>query len=516
VEMPLHKARELMAQYRQTMPINLPIPEVDLEPPEPPNVLVDAATIGGPTDPRQKKLVMHVLVKDLNKIATRLKKEPPKSGIFGQKAPMGLYAIFDGQSCAGDVGPFAADFCARNFHMKLLDRLAMLPQAIIPDEPSIDAALKASFEDLDHELLRNQPDIKDGCGAAVCLLIGEHVFTACLGRCNAVLCAIEDGVVGSLLLGGGPGQINQDSARLTAASAASTESGGLRVRHSSGMLSSVSRSFGDRAWKNTANGGDDVEQPLISCIPEVQRIRLRGSDVHPYLLLTASPVATGISVQDFIQVIVDFKAQPRAACGEIVQRAMDSRVGSAALAQCTAVQICFLPPRTGSEEKRAGPGAAGPAPQPPSKKAKTLAPGGGTQSVRLRHILLRYQDGMQTTERNTKEKRITRTRQEAEGILRRVISEFSKELKSMKKAPKDATELVTLTTKKWMELCKEHSECETARKGGQTCGDMGWITPEDRIAMGGSFKEVVDVLSPGQLSDIAASADGLHLIQRIA
>jgi len=101
-------------------------------------------------------------------------------------------------------------------------------------------------------------------------------------------------------------------------------------------------------------------------------------------------------------------------------------------------------------------------------------------------------------------------------VLRRAINELRKELRACKKAPKDATELVNMTSKKFTELCREHSECETARKGGSTCGDLGWLTPEERGMMGASFKEVVDVLLPGQFSDIAVSEQGLHLVQRIA
>merc|ERR1712083_1231740 len=118
-------------------------------------------------------------------------------------------------------------------------------------------------------------------------------------------------------------------------------------------------------------------------------------------------------------------------------------------------------------------------------------------SVRLRHIMLKTQDLPPPALANPKEKKSSRTRQEAEAALRKIISEFRKEVRALKKPPKDATELVNVTTKKFVELCKEHSECETAKKGGNTCGDMGWVTPEDRASMGGSFKEVVDVLSPG-------------------
>lgn len=518
VEMPLQKARELMAQYRQAMPINLPIPEVDKEPPDAPNVLVDAVSLGGPVDGKQKPLVRHVLVKDLNKIGTRLKLEHPKTGIFGNKAPMGLYALFDGQSCAGDPGPLAAEFCARNFHLKLLERLSRLPP-LPADEASVEASLRGTFEDLDRELLANQLDVKDGCGAAVALLVGDHLFTATLGRCSAVLCQMGEGSNSTAVpLGGGPRQLHADVPRLRSAGGKVVEKGtGLRVQHPSGALSQVSRSLGDRMWKSTEGHG--ARFPLVVCAPEVRGVPLRGVDDCPFLLLVASSVSAALGPQELVDVAAEFQTQPRAACGEVATRALEVRAGAAALGQCTAVQVCFLPPKPGAEEKKKG--ATRPEPSPPAKKAKfTAAPGGGTQSVRLRHILVKYSDGQQqSNEKDAKgsgKKIATRTRQEAEAILRRAINELRKDLRACKKAPKDATELVNVTSKKFTELCKELSECETARKGGSTCGDMGWVTPEERNLIGGGFKEVVDVLVPGQFSDIAVSDQGLHLVQRIA
>mmetsp|Transcript_46469 Transcript_46469/g.101079 ORF Transcript_46469/g.101079 Transcript_46469/m.101079 type:complete len:522 (+) Transcript_46469:171-1736(+) len=517
VEMPLHKARELMAQYRSTMPINLPTPEVDNEPPEAPNVLVDAVSMGGPSDGRQKPFVRHVLVKDLNKIGTRMKLEHPKNGIFGGKAPMGLYALFDGQSCAGTPGPMAAEFCARNFHTKLLERLSRLPPTPT-DEAAIEACLRGSFEDLDRELLTNQPEVNDGCGAAVALYIGDRVFVAVLGRCRAVLGeAAEGNSFTPLALGPGQGAIVGDARRLRLAGGSVVGDGSAaRLQHPSGSLSAVSRSLGDRSWKGAKGGG--VGLPLVICMPEVQTVQLRGSEEHPFLLLAASTVAGALSPKELVQVASDFPVQPRAACGEIVARAIEAHAGASALAQCTALELCFLRPRAGTEDKRRAPGTAGPEPPPAAKKARLLAaPGGGTQSVRLRHILLKYQDGpLAPKDADAKGKKALRSRQEAEALLRRVINELRKDLRAAKKAPKDATELVNVTSKRFGELCREHSECETARKGGSMCGDIGWVTPEDRVKMGAGFKEVVDVLLPGQFSDIAVSESGLHLVQRVA
>jgi len=505
VEMPLHKARELMAPYRDAMPINQPLPQIDTEPPEPPNVLVDAVSLGGPSDAKQKPLTRHVFVKDLNKIGTRLKFEHPKTGVFDNKAPMGLYALFDGQSCAGEPGPMAAEFCARNFHMKLLKRLSDLPADFV-DEAAIQTALLGTFEDLDQELLAQQ-DVTDGCGAAVALLIGERLFTAVLGQCSAIMCvASGPAKFTPVKLGGRQGIMENDVMRIRFAGGAVHGEGDFaRLRHPTGAESSVSRSLGDRHWKDVQLTGS--KSPLIMSLPDVQCVALKGSDEHPFLLLTSSSVASAVLPQELVALGGEFEQQPRAACGEIVTRALPARAGAA---QCTAVEVSFLPPRTSGDNKKRAPGTAGP--EPPAKKAKVMnSRGGTTLSMRLRHILVRYQDGPQKDV-----KKGVRSRQDAEAMLRQALRDLRADLKAIKKTPKDAMELVAVTTKKFAELCKRISECETAKKGGTMCGDLGWLTPEDLARFGGSFKEVVDVLMPGQFSDIAATEQGLHLVQRVA
>jgi hypothetical protein len=511
IEMPLHKARELMAPYRNAMPINNPLPEIDNEPPEAPNVLVDAVSLGGPSDPKQKPLVRHVLVKDLNKIGTRMKFEHPKTGVFGNKAPMGLYALFDGQSCAGEPGPMAAEFCARNYHLKLLKRLAELTDETA-DDTSVQAALVGSFEDLDQELLANQPEVKDGCGAAVALLIGTKLFTAVLGQCSAMVGSVsEPGKILPINMGGRQGVWNGDFMRIRfAGGVIFGENNVARIRHPSGAESSVSRSLGDRFWKDPQAGG--LKSPLVLCLPDVQVLALNHPE-HPFLLMSASTVAAALTPQELIEIGGEYPSQPRASCGEIATRSLAARAGAA---QCTALEVSFLPVRDrGGDSKKRAPGTAGPEPVPtyPAKKAKVMyAPGGSTASMRLRHIMLRYQDGPQKDS-----KKPTRTRHEAEAILRKALGDLRADLKAQKKTPKDAMELVEVTSKKFAEICRRLSECETARKGGTTCGDLGWLTPEElNGSMGAGFKEVVDVLMPGQFSDIAVTESGLHLVQRVA
>jgi len=509
VELSLHKARELMAPYRNAMPINNPLPAIHSEPPDPPNVLVDAVSLGGPTDARQKPLVRHVLVKDLWKIGKRMKYELPIDGVFANRASLGLYAIFDGQSCAGDPGPMAAEFCARNFHLKLLKRLADLPSDSPPDEPAIQAVLAGTFDDLDAELMANQ-EVQDGCGAAVALLIGDIVFTAALGQCAIVLGAQFDGQQGMkpIRLGGRQGVVEGDIMRIRyAGGVVFGDQGVVRIRHPmTSQESGVSRALGNRSWKDTQAG---LKTQIVLAAPDMYSTLLRGPDEHPFLLLTASTVAACITPQEAVTIGAEFLKQPRATCGEIATRAAAARAGAA---QCTAVEICFLPKR----EKRPAGGVAGANAGPAAKKAKiSNAPGGGTQSVRLRHILLKFvPDGAPAPKDGKKPG--GRTRQEAEATLRKALSDLRAELRTQKKAPKDALELVANTTKKWSELCKTLSECDTSKKGGAMCGDLGWLSPEELTNFGGSLKEVVDTLLPGQFSDIASTDSGLHLVQRVA
>jgi len=491
VEMPLHKARELMAQFRSAMPMNLPIIEEDKEPPDSPNVLVDAVSLGGPSDGKQKPLVRHVIVKDLNKIGTRLKLEHPKTGVFSNKAPMGLYALFDGQSCDETPGPMAAEFCARNFHTKLLERLSNLPPAS-PDPGSVGAALRGTFEDLDRELIVNHTEVQDSCGAAVALLIGESVFIAVVGRCRTVLCEANAG------------------AEEFSPVAFSGNFGQMQGR---GVAAPVTQSLGDRLRKQAK--GSSLGLPFVICAPVVQHVSLKGCDEHPFLLLTTSTVAAAMSPQELVSLAAEYPMQPRAACGEVASSAAEARAG---VAQCTAVEVCFLPHRPSGDDKAKASGTAGPEP-PPAKKAK-LGSAGSTQSVRLRHILLKFVDGPPPAPANSADakagKKIVRSRQEAETVLRGVIKDLRKDLATCKKTPKDATKLINATSKTFTDLCRQLSECETARKGGSMCGDLGWISPEGLLMMGAGFKEVVEVLQPGQLSDIVLSEQGLHMVQRIA
>lgn len=503
IEMPLERARELSASFR-AQSLNVAQATEEERPPPSPNVIVDAVSVGGPGDGKSKPLCRHVIIKDFYKIGTRLGYRLPRGGVFANRASVGLCSLFDGQSSAGQPGPSAADFCARNFHTKLLEMLRELPDTAEPN--AVVGALKSALEDLDTDMILNHPEISDGCGAAVALLIGNNVFTAVIGRCNAVICGVQGlpDSTWSFSENDSKATLAQDVSRLRKVAPKMLVEDGttVKVAHPAGGVSDVTRSLGDRVWKESSS----VEHPLIVSSPEVRFHTLLDTEQNPFFLLVASSVTLGFGPQELIDVSKQFPLQPRAACGQIAMQAL-----GASATQCTVVQLSFLP-----TDQR---GSAASGQPPPAKKAKVpgVAGAAGIESMRLRHILVKCNEiNPAAKDASSKQQKPSRTRQEAETVLRKAILDLRKEMQSFKKTPKDATELVGMMTKKFCEICKEISECETARKGGNLCGELGWLNPEERGFHGPGFKEAVDILTPGQLSDIAASTYGLHVVQRVA
>jgi len=502
-----------------------------------PNVLVEAVSLGGPPG---KPFARHVLVKCLRKVADRSRIELPSTGLFHNQAPMGLFALFDGQSCAGEPGPGAADYAARNFHKKVLDNLASLPPGFT-NEKFVKAALVKSFEDLDADLLKSQPEVQDGCGAAVLLLVGEHLFTAVLGACDALLCeAQEGGSAGSSGSGGSnlalqPVSLGRNQGRCSIPDerARLVRNGGVVVGEgtetqavgAAGGRSSVSRSLGDPSWKQP--GGT-----VLTCIPEIQSVKLGWAEQHICILLATKPLLDAVNSHEMAGIAAEFVAQPRAACGEIVTTAADKAADSS---QCTAVEVWLLPGGPGgegfsvaSEEGRdvAGGSAnaantARAASEAPKKKAKqnpSTLPGSDMKSARLRHILVKFQDAQRPAVVDANGKKVTRSRHDAEALMRRLLRELREQLYTDGGvgASSKRNSLPMLKSETFQRLCKEHSECPTSQKGGGMCGDLGWVSPDAQAKLGRDFQSAVSVLRPGNWSDIVASSDGLHIIQRIA
>jgi len=473
-----------------------------------PLVLVDAVSLGNVEDGRKKPLVRHVLVKDLRKVAARSKVTLPASGLLEDRAPMSLFALFDGQSCAGETGPLAAEYCANQVLGKLLRNISALPPGYV-NETFIKATLLKTFEDLDKEILTGQPAIHDGCGAAMVLTVGERLFTSVAGKCNVVL--VEAGPPGSRGdaafvandMGSNQGLQNADDRKWVEDNGGSVVQGAdgrFFIQSPLGVVSSVSRALGDRAWKGPS-GGVPGSTKLVRFNPDNRVMELSWAEKHLAILLASAPVATAVTANEMTQLAMEFKNKPRAVAGEIAAKALEAP-NATGLEQCTSVAIYFLPPQ--KEE----------APVQPFKKQRldeTLS------KVRVRHILVKHRDCGQPFD-PVRSRPVMRSRGEAETILRRALRELTTEAKTIKlPTDKSKAQAVALQpTPRYLALCKEMSECTTAQKGGGMCGDLGWLGQEQLRAFGPSFGEMAKALGVGQWSDLASSDHGIHLLQRIA
>merc|ERR1719401_384081 len=208
--------------------------------------------------------------------------------------------------------------------------------------------------------------------------------------------------------------------------------------------------------------------------------------------------------------MMDFQMQPRAACGDVLATLAEETRNSAVPQQYVLAQVCFLPEKARNQAVDKKKEEA----QPASKKPKT-GPKEGMKSIRLRHIMLRTQDSVVSKQPATAAAKAkpSRTRQEAEVELRGILKDLKQDLKQATKAPKTVNDLVVFSGKRFGELCRRHSDCSTAKKGGAMCGDLGWMSSEDLSQLGGNFREKCDPLRPGQWSDICGSDQGVHLVQ---
>lgn len=469
-------------------------------------VLVDAVSLGRAEGIGEKPLVRHMIVKDLRKVAARSKVNLPAGGLFENRAPVFLFAVFDGQSCADQPGPLAAEFCAKQVITKLLRNLSALPPGY-ENATFVKATLTKSFEDLDKDILRGQPGINDGCGAAVALVVGEKLFSAVIGKCDVVLCEA-----------GGPPQrvryqpislgANQGRCNIAEESKWLTEQGGVvyqaeggvtLVSNPAGSSAAVSRSLGDRAWKGT-DGGVAGSLKLLRGNPETQVTDISWAERHQFMILSSAPVCDVVSIDDCICIGTEFSGKPRAASGEIATRAASLQGPNA---QCTTVVVYFQPKDSAK---------AAPEQLPPVKKARKEA-----ESLRLRHIVVKHRDCGQPFD-PVRNRPVVRSREDAEQMLREALRELLLEAKTARlSGDVSKAKLAALQpTPKYTQFCKDLSECTTAQKGGGMMGDLGWLSQEQLARFGPSFTETAKSLGVGQWSDLAASEHGVHVLQRIA
>lgn len=429
----------------------------------------------------------------------------PTGGLFENKAPLQLFALFDGQSSA-EMGPAAAECCAKTLLPKLLRNMSVIP-AGYENMTFIKACLKKAFEDLDKEVLRNQRSIRDGCGGAVALLVGEKLFTAVCGQCDLILVEAgsrkgnrqEPSVPQSMGCNQGNWGLAEDQKFLkdNGGMVFPGQDGKLLTSNASGAITSVSRSIGDRAWKGSM-GGLPGSLKFMRSVPETRATVISWGEKHQGLVLTSCPVGKAVPSSEAALVAAEYSEKPRAASGEIASKA--AAAPQNANGQCTALVVHFVP----KDDKAIK--------EPAAKKAKREA-----ESVRLRHIVVRHQECGQPFDpvRNVV---IARTPMEAETMLRRALRELVQEARTIKlPAGKKASMAALQPTARFTALCKELSECVTAQKGGGMMGDLGWLQPDQlQKQYGPAFAESAKNLQPGQWSDLCSSEIGIHIFQRIA
>jgi len=107
--------------------------------------------------------------------------------------------------------------------------------------------------------------------------------------------------------------------------------------------------------------------------------------------------------------------------------------------------------------------------------------------VRASHLLVKHSGSRNPS--SWKEKNITRSKQEAIEILRGYQSQING------------------SPEKFAELATEHSDCNSARKGG----DLGVFGPGQ---MQKPFEDATFALKIGEISDVVDTDSGVHLIIR--
>lgn len=157
---------------------------------------------------------------------------------------------------------------------------------------------------------------------------------------------------------------------------------------------------------------------------------------------------------------------------------------------------------------------------PPTKRPKITITSGATnvatcnakgEQVRVRHILLRYAVATKVID-PVRRKQVRRSLEEAEAEMLEVLAGLEVE-----------------GTTCFPRICREVSECQSALKGGELAGDLGWLDrtngtniQQDRtksvvrpqVPMG--VLKAAFELGVGEVHDLVTSDLGVHLLQRTA
>ncbi|CAE7860642.1 PIN1, partial [Symbiodinium microadriaticum] len=154
----------------------------------------------------------------------------------------------------------------------------------------------------------------------------------------------------------------------------------------------------------------------------------------------------------------------------------DASTPSSPVANASSASVCISVRRSGKAETSA------------AKRQKT----GSSDTVRVRHILLRHQQVRQ-----------------ADPMLRR---DPGRALPDAEELALKTLETLLKTPNQFPKLCRELSDCQSGDQPGQLCGDLGWLVKGQTEAV---LDEAVFALNVNEFSDVLAGSRGLHIIQSL-
>lgn len=299
----------------------------------------------------------HVLVKDLAKAGKAL-----KMPLDTLDKPLALFSVYDGH-----VGPKCSEFCAQNFHKKLLPKLAKVSrQREQTIEQQISASLRAAVVDLDQEFITKFRTDRSGCCAQIGLVVGRRLYLAGLGVVQAVLFSqVEDDamsawtseVLHGIHLASDPKE--QERVKLAGGTVVDVTPGlqhvgskdyerqmrDFRMHSATGMgggltppaSSPITRSLGDRDLK--------VPQPIVSNEPEVRVVLLQRH--HRALALVCDGILDVMQQRDIGIMMETHVGTENTCAGDLVQEAYNR--GSEQ--NVTAITLFFRWPQKRTHEK---------------------------------------------------------------------------------------------------------------------------------------------------------------------
>eukprot|EP00933_Yihiella_yeosuensis_P032203 TRINITY_DN2579_c0_g2_i2.p1 TRINITY_DN2579_c0_g2~~TRINITY_DN2579_c0_g2_i2.p1 ORF type:complete len:471 (+),score=132.51 TRINITY_DN2579_c0_g2_i2:59-1414(+) len=276
----------------------------------------------------------HVKIPDLTKAAQAL-----KMPIDHLEQPCSFFGVFDGHQ-----GPLCAEFAAKGFHIRLLQKLSGNSVKAFWTEERLCTALREVCEELDVEFLSKHRTSPDGCTVVAALVTGDLLSIAWLGDSRIVLCrqTSQGGIMGVRLTEDHRPSVPAEADRVRKAGGSIVNlDGSKRVAHlgfeakareyrrakANGTCTAarepvalaVSRSLGDRDFKAVTG------KALLIGKPSVRSLQMNNSARWIALLcdgitdvMRTEQVTTEL---DAVRNASDPAGNIRAACGALVQEA---------------------------------------------------------------------------------------------------------------------------------------------------------------------------------------------------